>query len=83
MDAYDATEIAYKNGFIAGRESASPLQVEINTRLKVAYEQLGKCHTKLCRSSADKEICEDFREVLNNILNIQVKLGMIKKEEDL
>lgn len=83
MNAYDASEIAYNNGFSAGRESANPFKVEIDTRLKVAYEQLGKCHTKLCRSSADKELCEDFRELLNSILNIQVKLGMIKREEDI
>lgn len=83
MDAYHASEVAYKNGFNAGRESANPLNIEVETRVKVAYEQLSKCHTKLCRSSADAGLCEDLRAVLNGILNIQVKLGTMKREEDI
>ena len=56
------------------------------TRIKVAYEQLGKVHTELCRNDPykyDNELIHSVHDVLNAILKVQVKLGMIKKEEDL
>ena len=60
---------------------------EIITRIKVAYEQLGKCHTTLCRDTPrgdpDEILLEDLREILNNLLNIQVKLGALRREEDI
>lgn len=83
MKDYDISEVSYKNGYEDGRNSVDSLGIEITTRVKVAYEQLGKCHTKLCRSSGDEELCEDFREVLNKLLHIQVKLGALKKETDI
>ena len=78
MDEYTLQELAYNNGY-----NKAKTIIELDTRLKVAYEQLAKCHTKLCRQNADKDLCEDFREVLNKILNIQVKLGTMKREEDI
>ena len=78
MDEYTLQELAYNNGYNKAKSIT-----ELDTRLKVAYEQLAKCHTKLCRQNADKDLCEDFREVLNKILNIQVKLGTMKREEDI
>jgi len=78
MDEYTLQELAYNNGYNKAKSI-----IELDTRLKVAYEQLAKCHTKLCRQNADKDLCEDFREVLNKILNIQVKLGTMKREEDI
>ena len=83
MNKYDLQEAAYKNGYEAGKNSVDSLGIEIATRVKVAYEQLGKCHTKLCRNSGDDGLCEDFREVLNKLLHIQVKLGALKKEADI
>ena len=56
------------------------------TRIKVAYEQLGKVHTELCRNDLyryDNELIHNVHDVLNAILKVQVKLGMIKKEEDI
>lgn len=62
------------------------IKEEMCTRIKVAYEQLGKVHTALCRDDAykyDNELIHSVHDVLNAILKVQVKLGMIKKEEDL
>lgn len=60
---------------------------EICTRVSVAYEQLGKCHTKLCRvigRGDDKEyILDEFKDVLNALLKLEVKLGMLKSEDDI
>lgn len=59
---------------------------ELNTRIKVAYEQLGRCHTALCRMDEKRERTEtinDLTDILNSILRFQVKLGFIKREEDL
>lgn len=62
------------------------IKEEICTRIKVAYEQLGKCHTKICRTDPyyqDDEIIRDFQDILNALLRLQVKFGMIKSEEDI
>ena len=59
---------------------------EIYTRIKVAYEQLSKVHTELCRSDSKREqddIIYDIQDILNALLKVEVKLGMIKQEEDL
>lgn len=59
---------------------------ELNTRVKVAYEQLGRCHTALCRRDVKREdtgTIDDLTDILNSILRFQVKLGFIKREEDL
>ena len=58
---------------------------EICTRIKIAYEQLGKVHTELCRQCKDRndnELIYDVQDIMNSILNLEVKLGMIKREED-
>ena len=83
MNAYTACEQAYNNGFAAGKEAANPFSIEMDTRVKVAYEQLGKCHTKLCRNAVDKSLCDDLQDVLNKLLAIQVRLGGLRREEDL
>lgn len=81
MDPNIATEISYKNGFTAGEQNS-----EITTRVEVAYEQLSKCHTKLCRTSSRDEnndlICL-LQDAMQDILNIQVKLGVFKRARDL
>ena len=62
------------------------IKEELHTRIKVAYEQLGKVHTELCRQCTDRndnELIYDIHDILNSILKVQVKLGMIKREEDL
>ena len=58
---------------------------EMYARIKVAYEQLGKVHTAMCRRHPrreDSEIVYDVHDILNAILNLEVKLGMLKREED-
>ena len=85
MNEYLACEIAYQNGFNAGRESVTD-KGELCTRIKVAYEQLGKVHTELCRehrSRDNDDVLYDIQDILNAILKVQVKLGMLKREEDL
>lgn len=80
MDIYTASELSYKNGFAAGKQNT-----EICTRVKVAYEQLSKCHTDICKTAKDKGSLAylegDFRDIMNMILELQVKLGMLKHEE--
>ncbi len=81
MDEYSACEMAYKNGFEAAKN-----KTEMCTRIKVAYEQLGKVHTELCRQCKrrnDNELIYDVQDILNAILKVEVKLGMIKREEDM
>lgn len=60
---------------------------EIYSRVDIAYEQLGKCHTKLCRvihrGDVNEDILDEFTDVLNAILKLEVKLGMLKSEEDI
>ena len=65
------------------------IKEELYTRIKVAYEQLGKVHTEMCRSNPTRgdtqitEIIYDIQDILNDILKLEVKLGMIKREEDI
>lgn len=60
---------------------------EIYSRVDIAYEQLGKCHTKLCRvigrGDDNEYILDEFKDVLNAILKLEVKLGMLKSEDDI
>ena len=59
---------------------------EICTRIKVAYEQLSSVHTGMCRNDPyrhDTELIYDVQDIMNSILNLEVKLGMIKREEDI
>jgi hypothetical protein len=60
---------------------------EICIRVAVAYEQLDKCFTQLCRvtsrGSSEEILLEDLRSAMHFILEAQVKLGAIKREEDL
>jgi hypothetical protein len=82
MNEYAACEQAYKNGFCDGKQN-----IEICTRVKVAYEQLSKCYTDICRTARDScslvYLEEDIRDILNMLLELQVKLGVLKREEDL
>jgi hypothetical protein len=60
---------------------------EIIARVWIAYEQLEKCHTKICQTIPNRDdnsfILDYLRIAMNDILNVQVKLGAIKREEDL
>ena len=60
---------------------------EVATRVAVAYEQLSLCHSELCRaitrSDTRNELLECFSDAIHSILNIQVELGVLKREEDL
>jgi hypothetical protein len=59
---------------------------EFCTRIKVAYEQLGKVHTAMCKDDQhryDTGLIYDVQDILNSILRLQVKLGLLKKEEDI
>jgi hypothetical protein len=57
---------------------------EIITRTKVAYEQLAKAHDILTISrDEDDSILDDFLNATHYILEIQVKLGALKREEEL
>lgn len=59
---------------------------EIITRVSVAYEQLSNCHSALCRNGhrgEDDDLIYSLQDVMNGILDIQVKLGAIKREADL
>lgn len=81
MDEYLACEMAYNNGYEEAKNKTG-----ICTRIEVAYEQLGKVHTELCRqckSRDDNELIYDVQDILNAILKVEVKLGMIKREEDM
>lgn len=59
---------------------------EVATRVTVAYEQLSNCHGSLCRNynrgENDDLICS-IQDAMNVLLEIQVKLGVLKHEEDL
>lgn len=85
MNVYMACEQAYKNGFDAG-QNMTQHNAEIAARVKVAYEQLEKCHTNLCRNykrGENDDLIYDLQDVMIALLNIQVKLGVLKQEEDL
>ena len=57
---------------------------EIIIRTKVAYEQLAKAHDMLTISrDEDDSILDDFLNATHYILEIQVKLGALKREADL
>ena len=86
MDMYTACERAYKNGFDNGKQSASHPNAEIVTRVTVAYEQLAKCHADLCKVSKrgkNDDLIYSLQDVMHKLLDIQVKLGVLKREEDI
>ena len=60
---------------------------EVATRVAVAYEQLSLCHSELCkaipRGDARNALLECFTDAIYSILDIQVELGVLKKEEDI
>jgi hypothetical protein len=82
MDAFTACEQAYKNdGYDNGQRNT-----EIAMRVVVAYEQLAKCHTDLCKAykrGENDELIYSIQDAMNSLLDIQVKLGILKREEDL
>lgn len=87
MNPYQACEQAYKNGFEDGRASKLPSNPELATRIKVAYELLSGCHSDICGSRQTAEALNTVRDklhdVLLSLLDIQVELGTMKREEDL
>lgn len=86
MDMYTACELAYKNGFDNGKQSTCYSNAEIAARVKVAYEQLVKCNTDLCRTfkrGENDDLIYSLQDAMHTLLDIQVKLGVLKREEDL
>lgn len=87
MNPYQACEQAYKNGFEDGRASKLPSNPEMAARIKVAYELLFGCHSAICGSRPTAEVFNTVRDklhdVLLSLLDIQVELGTMKREEDL
>ena len=88
MDTFTACELAYKNGYEAGVASVKQSDLEMKIRFNLAYEQLAECHTQLCKVTPRSDVngCEvlaDLADVMNGLLNVQVKLGMLKREEDM
>jgi hypothetical protein len=74
--------MAYKNGFEAGQEKAKE-KAKICAKVSVAYEQLSSVHTSLCMTDPyryDDELIYDVQDILRAILDVEVKLGMIKQE---
>lgn len=86
MNPYQACEQAYKNGFEDGRASQVPSNPELATRVKVAYELLSQCHSTICRSRRTSDTLDTVRtrlhDVMLSLLDIQVDLGILKREED-
>jgi hypothetical protein len=87
MNQYQACEQAYKNGFEAGAASKLPSNPELATRVKVAYELLSQCHSAICGSHQTLDTLDTVRtklhDVLLGLLDIQVDLGVLKREEDI
>ena len=87
MNQYQACEQAYKNGFEAGVASKLPSNPELATRVKVAYELLSQCHSAICMSQQTSTTLDLVRpklhDVLLSLLEIQVDLGVLKREEDI
>lgn len=87
MNTYRACEQAYKNGFEDGKKSAGVHNIEIALRVKLAYEQLAESHSAICRSRPSPDdlifIRDDLHSIMNRLLEIQVKLGVLKREEDI
>ena len=85
MNPYLACEQAYKNGFEDGRASNLPSNPELATRVKVAYELLSQCHSTICGSHQTSDTLDTVRtklhDVLLSLLDIQVDLGALKREE--
>lgn len=82
MDLNTATELAYKNGYTAGARSA---EAEVNTRVKIAYEQLSLAHTALCRYDLHRQntkLLDDIQCSMDMLLKLQVKLGLRKLAHD-
>jgi hypothetical protein len=83
MDKHTACELAYKNGLETGLAHSDTAMA---TRICVAYEQLAKCHDSLCRTlyrNDDDSLVYDLQDVMTKLLDIQVKLGAMKREADL
>ena len=87
MNPYQACEQAYKNGFEDGRASKVPSNHELATRVKVAYELLSQCHSTICGSRQTSDTLDIVRtrlhDVMLSLLDIQVDLGILKREEDI
>lgn len=59
---------------------------EVITRVMVAYEQLSSCHSSLCKNydrSEKDDLIYSLQDAMNALLEVQVKLGVLKHEEDL
>ena len=79
MDIFTASEAAYKNGFNDGYRSGGSLA----TRIMIAYEQLSIVNTELSKNNTDRANAEslvDLQNLLSDIINLQVKLGIMKYE---
>ena len=83
MTEHVATEISYKNGFEAGKAEMAK-KGEICARLKVAYEQISAVQAELCKVSPhrnDAKLLHTMHGILDNILNVEVRLGVLEATE--
>lgn len=86
ISSLDAVIVIALQNFQSQECNKQLIKEEICTRIEVAYEQLGKVHTELCRQCTDRndnELIYDIQDILNAILKVEVKLGMLKSEEEL
>jgi hypothetical protein len=85
MNEYTACEQAYKNGFNAGINAYAKSDYALGVRVQLAYEQLSKCHSSICTNFSTRpdaaELLAELTAAMDQLLELQVKLGILKREE--
>ena len=85
MNVYHACEQAYRNGFDAGLISANNPNIEMKTRLKIAYEQVAAVHTELSKANTVGEYTVALRcvqEALSKLTEAQINFGTAINEDE-
>lgn len=85
MNVYRACEQAYRNGFDAGLISANNPNIELKTRLKIAYEQVTAVHTELSKANIAGEytaVLYCVHEAMSRLAEAQSNFGTIIGEDD-
>lgn len=85
MNEYIACEQAYKNGFNAGINAYAQSDYALGVRVQLAYELLSKCHSSICTNFSVRpdtaELLAELTTAMDYLLELQVKLGILKREE--